>query len=264
MEHLSNPDDTLHDERVLVIDFGSQVTQLIARRLREAGVYCEIHPFNRVDAKFLDDFAPRAIILSGGPASVNTARSPRAAQEVFERGVPILGICYGEQLICEQLGGEVENADHKEFGRAEIEIQKASPLFDGVWREGGAHTVWMSHGDHVANLPNGFSVVATSPGAPFAVIADENRHYYGVQFHPEVVHTQNGADLLKRFALGNCGCSSRLESDSESCCPVFCRLSDHGRVNDWGVLRARWHPVLPFLGGDAHPHVSDHWGMGWT
>ena len=205
MEHLSNPDDTLHDERVLVIDFGSQVTQLIARRLREAGVYCEIHPFNRVDAKFLDDFAPRAIILSGGPASVNTARSPRAAQEVFERGVPILGICYGEQLICEQLGGEVENADHKEFGRAEIEIQKASPLFDGVWREGESHTVWMSHGDRVNALPSGFDVLAVSQGAPFAAIADEERQIYAVQFHPEVVHTPDGSKLLKNFVRNIAG-----------------------------------------------------------
>ena len=141
-----DPHAQLHD-RALIIDFGSQVTQLIARRLREAGVYCEIHPFNRVDAAFLKEYAPKAVILSGSPSSANLETSPRAAPEIFDLGVPILGICYGEQTICAQLGGDVENSDHKEFGRAQVEVIKESALFDGVWHVGGAYQVWMSHGD---------------------------------------------------------------------------------------------------------------------
>ncbi len=185
--------------RALIIDFGSQVTQLIARRLREAGVYCEIHPFNRVDAAFLQEFAPKAIILSGGPASVKTDMSPRAPEEVFGLGVPILGICYGEQTICAQLGGDVERSDHREFGRALIEVVKDSPLFEGVWEKGSAHQVWMSHGDRVNAIPEGFEIIAKSEGAPFAAIADESRQIYAVQFHPEVVHTPDGAKLLANF-----------------------------------------------------------------
>jgi len=185
--------------RVLVIDFGSQVTQLIARRLRETGVYCEIHPFNRVDGAFLNDYAPKAIILSGSPASANTATSPRATPEIFDLGVPILGICYGEQTICAQLGGDVEQSDHKEFGRAHVEIVKQCPLFDGVWETGSSYPVWMSHGDRVNAIPDGFEVIAKSDSAPFAAIADEARRIYAVQFHPEVVHTPDGAKLLRNF-----------------------------------------------------------------
>lgn len=187
-----------HD-RLLIIDFGSQVTQLIARRVRESGVYCEIHPFNNVDGAFLDRYDPKAIILSGGPASVRADTSPRANDAVFTRDVPVLGICYGEQTICAQLGGVVETADHREFGRAEIEVAKSSPLFDGVWQAGQQYTVWMSHGDRVTQLPDGFEVIAHSKGAPFAAIADETRKFYGVQFHPEVVHTPDGAKLLHNF-----------------------------------------------------------------
>ena len=194
-------------ERALIVDFGSQVTQLIARRLREAGVYCEIHPFNRVDAAFLDEFAPKAVILSGGPASVKTETSPRAAKEVFELGVPVLGICYGEQTICAQLGGDVERSDHREFGRAHIEVVKESALFDGVWDKGSRHQVWMSHGDRVNAIPDGFEVIAKSDGAPFAAIANEKRRIYGVQFHPEVVHTPDGARLLANFAHNIAGLS---------------------------------------------------------
>jgi GMP synthase (glutamine-hydrolysing) len=194
-------------ERALIVDFGSQVTQLIARRLREAGVYCEIHPFNRVDAAFLDVFAPKAIILSGGPASVKTETSPRAPQEVFNFGVPVLGICYGEQTICAQLGGDVERSDHREFGRAHIEVVKESALFDGVWEKGSRHQVWMSHGDRVNAIPDGFEVIAKSDGAPFAAIANENRRIYGVQFHPEVVHTPDGARLLSNFVQNIAGLS---------------------------------------------------------
>ena len=194
-------------ERALIIDFGSQVTQLIARRLRESGVYCEIHPFNRVDDGFLAAFAPKAVILSGGPASVKTAESPRAPEGVFALGVPVLGICYGEQTICAQLGGDVERSDHREFGRAMVDIQKPSALFDGVWAPGERHQVWMSHGDRVNALPPGFEAIATSDGAPFAAIADEARRLYGVQFHPEVMHTPDGAALLRNFTHGIAGLS---------------------------------------------------------
>jgi len=193
-----DPHAEIH-ERALIIDFGSQVTQLIARRLRESGVYCEIHPFNRVDHAFLTEYAPKAVILSGSPMSANTETSPRAPDEIFSLGVPILGICYGEQTICAQLGGDVENSDHKEFGRAQVEVVKDSPLFDGVWEAGGAYPVWMSHGDRVNAIPDGFEIIAKSAGAPFAAIADEARRIYAVQFHPEVVHTPDGARLLENF-----------------------------------------------------------------
>ncbi len=197
--------DSDHHERVLIVDFGSQVTQLIARRLREAGVYCEIHPFNRVDKAMLDDFVPKAVILSGGPASVKAEASPRAPQDVFELGVPVLGICYGEQTICAQLGGDVERSDHREFGRAVVEVIEQSPLFEGVWEKGSSHQVWMSHGDRVNAIPEGFKIIAQSEGAPFAAIADETRRIYGVQFHPEVVHTPDGAKLLRNFTRNIAG-----------------------------------------------------------
>ena len=188
----------VHD-RVLIVDFGSQVTQLIARRLRENGVYCEIHPFNRVDKGFLEDFAPRAIILSGGPASVKIDTSPKADPAIYEQDAPILGICYGEQMICAQLGGDVESSDHREFGRAMVDVVKSSRLFEGVWEPGSRHQVWMSHGDRVNAIPDGFEIIAKSDGAPFAAIADEARNIYAVQFHPEVMHTPDGAKLLKNF-----------------------------------------------------------------
>lgn len=188
-----------HHEKALVIDFGSQVTQLIARRLRESGVYCEVHPFNRVDDAFLDAFAPKAIILSGGPNSVHGEGTPRATQSVFERGLPVLGICYGEQTMCAQLGGSVEAAEEREFGRADIEIVADSPLFDGIGEVGHFERVWMSHGDRVNAIPQGFHPIAASANAPFAAIADESRRFYGVQFHPEVVNTPRGALILRNF-----------------------------------------------------------------
>ncbi len=193
--------------RVLIVDFGSQVTQLIARRVRESGVYCEIHPFNKVDKASLEAYGPKAIILSGGPASVTAAETPRAADHIFAMGVPVLGICYGQQTMCAQLGGTVEPGDHREFGRAWVDVSKECALFDGVWSVGGREQVWMSHGDRVTALPPGFKVVGTSEGAPFAVIADEARKLYGVQFHPEVVHTPHGAQLLKNFTHKVAGCS---------------------------------------------------------
>ncbi|HYM19104.1 MAG TPA: glutamine-hydrolyzing GMP synthase [Micropepsaceae bacterium] len=183
---------------VLVIDFGSQVTQLIVRRVRESGVYCEVVPFNKAE-EALKAGAPRAVILSGGPASVGDKGSPRAPEGVFNLGVPVLGICYGQQTMVAQLGGRVEPHHKREFGRAEIEITGWSPLFDGFWPLGARDQVWMSHGDRVTALPPGFRVVAQSENAPFAVIADEGRRFYGVMFHPEVVHTPKGAELLRSF-----------------------------------------------------------------
>ncbi|MGY6661860.1 MAG: glutamine-hydrolyzing GMP synthase, partial [Glycocaulis sp.] len=186
-------------ERALIVDFGSQVTQLIARRLRESGVYCEVHPYNRANANFVKEYGPKAIILSGSPHSTSWEDSPRADPYIFEAGVPVLGICYGEQTMCAQLGGRVETSDHREFGRADIQIVAESPLLKGLGEVGDTERVWMSHGDRVMAAPEGFHVIATSPGAPFAAIADEARQFYGVQFHPEVVHTPRGALLLKNF-----------------------------------------------------------------
>ena len=171
------------NDSVLIIDFGSQVTQLIARRLREAGVYTEILPCTTDPAK-ITAAAPRGIILSGGPNSVAMADTPRAPQEVFDLDVPVLGICYGQQTMCQQLGGRVEPGTSREFGRATLEIGESCALFEGLWPAGETRTVWMSHGDHVAELPPGFRVVATSSGAPFAAVADDERRYYGVQFIP--------------------------------------------------------------------------------
>jgi GMP synthase (glutamine-hydrolysing) len=185
-------------ERVLILDFGSQVTQLIARRLREAGVYCEIWPFS-ADPQRIRAFAPRAIILSGGPASVPDEGSPRAPQIVFESGVPVLGICYGQMVMCEQLGGAVAGSDIREFGRAHVDVTDSCALFDGVWEKGAREQVWMSHGDHITRPPPGFRTVAMSEGAPYAVIADDERRFYGLMFHPEVVHTPHGAQLLRNF-----------------------------------------------------------------
>jgi GMP synthase (glutamine-hydrolysing) len=196
--------DPVH-ERVLIVDFGSQVTQLIARRLREAQVLSEIAPFQKVDAATLAAVAPKAIILSGGPASVLENGSPRATPEVFAAGVPVLGICYGQQTMVQQLGGVVESGHDREFGRAEVTATAASPLLAGWADPGASEQVWMSHGDRVTHLPPGFSAIAASPGAPFAIIADEARRFYGVQFHPEVVHTRHGERLLRNFVFGVAG-----------------------------------------------------------
>ncbi len=185
-------------QSVLIVDFGSQVTQLIARRVRESGVYCEIHPYDKVEA-ILDSFAPAAVILSGGPASAHEDETPRALPRLFELGVPVLGICYGEMTMCAQLGGTVESGHTREFGRAEIEIRKVNDLLDGLGAVGDLETVWMSHGDKITAIPPGFEVLATSPGSPFAVIADPVRRFYGVQFHPEVAHTPRGATLIRNF-----------------------------------------------------------------
>lgn len=195
---------TTHPDSVLIIDFGSQVTQLIARRVREAGVYCEIVPFQLADDSF-ERLKPKAVIFSGGPASVPEPGSPRAPQSVFNSGVPILAICYGQQTLCQQLGGHVESGHHREFGRADVEILKSSPLFEGVWEVGKRYPVWMSHGDRVTQLPDGFEVIGTSPNAPFAIAVNEARRYYTTMFHPEVVHTPDGAKLLSNFVHGIAG-----------------------------------------------------------
>jgi len=192
-------------DKILILDFGSQVTQLIARRVRECGVYSEIRPFN-ISAEEIAEFAPKAIILSGSPASVHADFSPRADAKIFDLGVPIFGICYGEQLLCQQLGGKVEAGEHREFGRAALDIAEDCALFSGIWAKGSKQEVWMSHGDRVVALPAGFKVVATSPAAPYAAIADESRRYYGVQFHPEVVHTKDGDKLIANFVHNIASC----------------------------------------------------------
>ncbi len=194
----------MHDQ-ILIIDFGSQVTQLIARRVREMGVYSEVVPFQNAEAAFAR-MKPRAVILSGGPASPTEAGSPRAPQSIFEAGIPVLGICYGQMLLAAQLGGAVESGHAREFGRAEVAVKSASALFQGVWESAAKHTVWMSHGDRITKLPLGFEVKGVSENAPFAVIEDAVRKFYGLMFHPEVVHTPDGAALLKNFVVNIAGC----------------------------------------------------------
>jgi GMP synthase (glutamine-hydrolysing) len=195
-----------HD-KLLIVDFGSQVTQLIARRVREAGVYCEIAPFQSAERAFAE-IRPKAVILSGGPCSVTEDGSPRAPQSIFDAKIPVLAICYGEQLLAAQLGGAVEGGHHREFGRAEIGVVEESPLFAGVWEKGSRYPVWMSHGDRVTRLPEGFRVIAASENAPMGAIADEARRYYGVQFHLEVAHTPDGAKLIANFVHNVAGLKS--------------------------------------------------------
>jgi len=197
---------TQPSDSILIIDFGSQVTQLIARRVREAGVYSEIAPFTAAEAAF-ERLSPKGVILSGSPASVLDTDSPRVPQAVFDSGVPVLGICYGQQVMMAQLGGEVTLGDSGEFGHAFIDVSDGCGLFNGLWREGERHQVWMSHGDKVTALAPGFRAVAASAGAPYAVIADDDRRYYAMQFHPEVVHTPDGAKLIANFARHVCGLS---------------------------------------------------------
>jgi GMP synthase (glutamine-hydrolysing) len=190
-------DKILHD-KVLIVDFGSQVTQLIARRVREEKVYCEIVPYQKAEAAFRE-MKPKAVILSGGPASVLDKNAPLAPKAIYDAGVPVLGICYGEQAMAQQLGGRVEGGHHREFGRAEVEVVSDSPLFEGVWRKGEKYPVWMSHGDRVTVLPPAFRVLGTSPNAPIAIIGDDVRKFYATQFHLEVIHTPHGAALLRNF-----------------------------------------------------------------
>jgi GMP synthase (glutamine-hydrolysing) len=199
-----------HPDSILIVDFGSQVTQLIARRVREAGVYSEIAPFTQAQAAF-ERMKPRGIILSGSPAGVPEEGSPRAPEALFEAGIPILGICYGQQVMSHQLGGTVEAGSNGEwdgeFGRAFLTVTEPCVLFDGLWQVGERHQVWMSHGDKVTEFAPGFRIVAVSDGAPFAVIANDERRFYGTQFHPEVAHTPDGAKLIANFVRHVCGCA---------------------------------------------------------
>ena len=194
-----------HD-KILIVDFGSQVTQLIARRVREEKVYCEIVPFQNAEAAFRA-LQPKGVILSGGPASVLDNDAPLAPMAIYRAGVPVLGICYGEQAMAQQLGGKVEGGHHREFGRAEVELIARSALTDGVWDIGERYPVWMSHGDRVTRLPDGFIATGTSPNAPIAMIADDKRKFYATQFHLEVVHTPQGAPLLRNFVRKIAGCT---------------------------------------------------------
>jgi GMP synthase (glutamine-hydrolysing) len=192
------PDVASAHDKILIVDFGSQVTQLIARRVREEGVYSEIVPFQKAEAAFRE-MKPKAVILSGGPASVLDKDAPATPMAIFNAGVPVLGICYGEQTMAQQLGGIVEAGHVREFGRATLEVTDDCALFDGVWQKGGRYDVWMSHGDRVTKLPDGFRAVARAQGSPISVIADDARKFYAMQFHPEVVHTPDGAKLLRNF-----------------------------------------------------------------
>jgi len=206
----------IHADRVLIVDFGAQYTQLIARRVRELGVYSEIYASD-VDAEQIRRFAPKAIILSGGPESVYDVKGPEAPAEVFSSGVPVLGICYGMQTMAAQLGGQVESAAHREFGAAQVRPTSDSPLLDGLEDNRDAQgrrvlDVWMSHGDHVVALPPGFEVIGSSDNAPFAAIADESRRFYGLQFHPEVTHSLQGAEILRRFVREIAGCAANWET----------------------------------------------------
>lgn len=202
----------IHADRILILDFGSQYTQLIARRVREVGVYCELLPYD-TDEAAIREFAPNGIILSGGPESVTLDETPRASNVVFELGIPVLGICYGMQTMAAQLGGKVETSAQREFGYAQVRARGHSELLknieDHASEEGyGLLDVWMSHGDRVGELPEGFNVIASTDNAPLAGMADETRHFYGLQFHPEVTHTRQGSRIIKRFVTKICACET--------------------------------------------------------
>ena len=195
-------------ENILIVDFGSQVTQLIARRVRESGVFCEIISCDLFTKSLLESSSPKGVILSGGPMSTVSDDYPRAPDFLFNMGIPVLGICYGQQIMVQQLGGQVETSENKEFGRAKLSISRNCRLFNSnEWQVGSEKVVWMSHGDRVERLPEGFFTVGSSDGSPFAAIADDERRLYGVQFHPEVMHTEDGSNLLKNFTHSVAGCS---------------------------------------------------------
>ena len=196
----------IHAQRLLILDFGSQYTQLIARRVRESGVYCEIYPFD-ITAEQIAEFAPAGVILSGGPETVTVGSTPRIPEKVFQLQVPVLGICYGLQAMAAQLGGAVASSDKREFGHAQIQAEQSSQLLDDMFDSSGVVNVWMSHGDKVSSLPSGFTCTASSPSAPIAAMEDPERRFFGVQFHPEVTHTDNGEALIHNFARNICGCA---------------------------------------------------------
>ena len=201
-----DPDHLPDHDKVLIVDFGSQVTQLIARRVREENIYSEIVPYQKAEEAFRA-MKPKAVILSGGPASVLDKDAPLAPPSIYQAGVPILGICYGEQAMALQLGGKVESGHHREFGRAEVEVTSDSPIFEGVWEKGGKYPVWMSHGDRVTELPPGFRVLGRAPNSPISIIGDDARKFYATQFHLEVMHTPQGAALLRNFVRNIAGLS---------------------------------------------------------
>lgn len=208
----------IHDHKILILDFGSQYTQLIARRIREIGVYCELWAWD-VSEEDIREFNPQGIILAGGPESVTAENSPRAPEYVFNAGVPVLGICYGMQTMSEQLGGSVQGSEHREFGYAQVELIAKSALFDAIEAHVGENgnamlDVWMSHGDKVASIPAGFSTIAQTPSCSYAAMADEAHQFYGVQFHPEVTHTRQGMRILENFAINICGCEKLWTSAS--------------------------------------------------
>ena len=194
-------------DKVLILDFGSQVTQLIARRIRKKNIYCEIHPYN-ISKKQIEDFSPKALILSGGPASTTIKKPLKPDTSIYSLNIPILGICYGHQLLCKHLGGNVINSKKREFGKAFIKIKKKSKIFEGIYKKNNEYQVWMSHGDKVNKLPKSFSVIASTSNAKFAAIADENKRIYGLQFHPEVIQTLNGEKILENFTRKISSCKS--------------------------------------------------------
>ncbi|TPW03353.1 MAG: GMP synthase (glutamine-hydrolysing) [Alphaproteobacteria bacterium] len=260
MAHSAAP--TTHHDRVLIVDFGSQVTQLIARRVRESGVYCEIHPYNKAADVLAAGFNPRAVILSGGPASVIEGESPRAPQTVFELGVPVLAICYGQQTMAVQLGGKVEGGHAREFGRADVEILRDSPLFEGFWEVGGKYPVWMSHGDRVTELPQGFTVVGTSPNAPFAIAVDEQYHFYSVMFQA-AFKDEAIARIRAQVGRGRviCGLSGGVDSSVAAVLlheaigdQLHCVFVDHGLMRkaeaEEVVTLFRDHYNIPLIHAD--------------
>ncbi len=194
-------------DKILILDFGSQLTQLIARRVREIGIYCEIRPYNTKLAE-IKAFSPKGIILGGGPSSVAFEKSPTISKELFNLGIPVLGICYGQQLMCKLLGGQVKPSKEREFGRSFIKIKQTSLLTGKIWKTGSKHQVWMSHGDKVTKLPSKFKLIANTDTAPYAIVGDDTKKFYGVQFHPEVVHTPEGKELLKSFCVNICKCKT--------------------------------------------------------
>ena len=203
----------IHQHKILILDFGSQYTQLIARRVREIGVYCELWAWD-VTEQQIREFNPTGIILSGGPESTTEEGSPRAPQYVFEAGVPVLGICYGMQTMAMQLGGLTETSDHREFGYAQVALENPTALFADLNDGNNVLDVWMSHGDKVTRLPADFAITGTTPTCPIAAMSDEKRHFYGVQFHPEVTHTKSGLALLRNFVVGICGCETRWTAEN--------------------------------------------------
>src|SRR2546422_8970 len=257
-----------HD-KILIVDFGSQVTQLIARRVREEKVYCEIVPFQKADEAFRA-MRPKGVILSGGPASVLDRDAPLAPPAIYAAGVPILGICYGEQAMAQQLGGKVEGGHHREFGRAEVTVTEDSPFFEGVLRKGERYPVWMSHGDRVTRLPAGFRVIGTSANAPIAMIADERRKFYASQFHLEVMHTPHGAALLRNFVRKIAGCKGdwtmrafkeeaieKIRAQVGSC-RVICGLSGGVDSLAQGTLSPDVIESVSFAGGPSVTIKSHH------